>query len=238
MERGEALSTGSWMRIESTVVGVSEQQMAPLAVVERISEQMYRATGGSVGNLIALKRDNLHELEAIERLARSLGTERFSALALQLAYEYPIKIEESYQSILKLRHSSIIGMSDAPFEALQVVCEVVISRVPELLRVLSYRYRHENRTTIPHGLWLALLELDNGDLSLIEPASPRSVNGRLPQDVVATCNDLIAKNQAMIDHEFLLACQREGLSASEAVESLIAQRRGTRDSWQDDEVEK
>src|SRR3990167_5598941 len=116
-------------------------------------------------------------------------------------------------------------MSDSPFEALRVVCEVVISRVPELLRVLSYRYRHENRTTIPHGLWLALLERADGDLSLIEPTSSRAVAGRLPKDVVATCYDLIAKNQAMLDHEFLLACQREGLSATQAVESLIAYRR-------------
>lgn len=207
--------------------------MAQLAVGDRIGEKMYRASGGSVGNLIALTRNNLNELEAIERLAGSLGTDRFGALTLQLAYEYPIKIKESYQSIPKLRHSSVIGMSDAPFEVLQVVCEVVISRVPELLWVLSYRYRHENRTTIPHGLWLALLELDNGDLSLIEPASPRPVAGRLPKDVVATCYDLIAKNQAMLDHEFLLSLAREGLSASQAVESLIAYRRVTRDSGLD-----
>lgn len=102
--------------------------MTPLAVVERIIEQMYRTTGGRVGNLIALTRDNLHELEAIERLASFLGTDRFGALALQLAYEYPVKIEEPYQSIPKLRHSSVIGMSDAPFEAMRVVCEVVIHR--------------------------------------------------------------------------------------------------------------
>ena len=186
-----------------------------------------------MGNLIALTRNNLHELEAIERLASFLGTDRFGALTLQLAYEYPVKIEEPYHSISKLRHSSVIGMSDAPFEALRVVCEVVISRVPELLKVLSYRHRHENRTTVPHGLWLALLERADGDLSLIAPTSSRLVDGRLPQDVVATCYDLIAKNQAMLDHEFLLACQREGLSASEAVESLIAHRWVTRDSGLD-----
>lgn len=191
-----------------------------------------------MGNLIALKRDNVHELEAIERLASFLGTDRFGALTLQLAYEYPVKIEEPYLSIPKLRHSSIIGMSDSPFQALRVVCEVVISRVPELLKVLSYRHRHENRTTVPHGLWLALLERADGDLSLIEPTSSRAVAGRLPKDVVATCYDLIAKNQAMLDHEFLLACQREGLSASEAVESLIAHRWVTRDSGQNPEVDK
>ncbi len=68
-----------------------KRQMTPLAVVERISEQMYRTYRGRVGNLIALTRYNLHELEAIERLASFLGTDRFGALALQLAYEYPVE---------------------------------------------------------------------------------------------------------------------------------------------------
>ena len=212
--------------------------MGPLAVVERISEQMYRATGGSVGNLIALTRDNLHELEAIERLASFLGTDRFGALALQLAYEYPVKIEEPYQSISKLHHSSVIGMSDAPFEALRVVCEVVINRVPELLRILSYRYRHENRTTVPHGLWLALLDLARGDMSLIEPSSSRAVDGRLSPDVFPTRPALIAKNQAMLDQDFFLARKREGLSASEAVESLISHRRVAHHNGKDAELKK
>lgn len=191
-----------------------------------------------MGSLIALKRNNVHELEAIERLARFLGSDRFGALALQLAYEYPIKIEEPYQSIPKLHRSSVIGMSEAPFEALRVVCEVVISRAPELLRALSYRYRHESRTTVPHGLWLALLERANGDMSLVDATSSRVVDGRSPPDIVATCHDLIAQNQAKLDYDFLLAREREGLSASEAVESLIAHRRVTRDSWQDAEVDK
>jgi len=191
-----------------------------------------------VGNLIALTRDNLHELEAIERLASFLGTDRFGALALQLAYEYPVKIEEPYQSISKQRHSSIIGMSDVPFESLRVVCEVVINRAPELLRILSYRYRHENRTTVPHGLWLALLDRARGDISLIEPSSSRAVDGRLSPDVFATCHDLIAKNQAMLDQDFFLARKREGLSASEAVESLIAHRQVAHDNGKDAELNK
>lgn len=193
---------------------------------DRLSGQCYRTTGEIVGNLIALTRQNLHELEAIERLASFLGADRFGALALQLAYDYPVKIEEPYQSISKLHHSSIIGMSDAPFEALRVVCEVVINRVPELLRILSYRYRHENRTTVPHGLWLALLDRARGDMSLVEPSSSRAVDGRLSPDFFATCHDLIARNQAMLDQDFFLARKREGLSASEAVESLITHRRG------------
>ncbi len=51
-----------------------------------------------------------------------------------------------------------------------------------------------------------------GDMSLIEPTRSRAVDGRLPQDIVATCHNLIAKNQAMLDQDFLLARKREGLS--------------------------
>lgn len=191
-----------------------------------------------MGNLIALTRQNLHELEAIERLASFLGTDRFGALALQLAYEYPVKIEEPYQSISKLHHSSVIGMSDAPFEALRVVCEVIINRAPELLRILSYRYRHENRTTVPHGLWLALLDRARGDMSFIEPSSSRAVDGRLPPDFFATCHDLVSNNQAVFDQNFLLARKHEGLSASEAVERLIAHRRVAHDNGKDAELNK
>lgn len=99
--------------------------------------------------MIALTRDNLHEREAIEGLASLLGADRFRALALQLAYEYPVKFDEPYQSVPRQQHSSVIGMSDVTFEALRVACEVVIGRAPELLRVPSYRYRHESRTTVP-----------------------------------------------------------------------------------------
>ncbi|QKG67041.1 hypothetical protein HP062_16455 [Pseudomonas sp. B14-6] len=183
-----------------------------------------------MGNLIALKRNSLHELEAIERLATFLGSNRFGELALQLAYEHPVKIEESYQSIPKLHHSSVIGMTPAPFEALRVVCEVVIDRVPDLLRIPSYLYRHESRTTVPHGLWLTLLERANGDMSLFDSTSSWGIDELSHAKLDATSHDLITKNQAMLDHEFLLACKRKGLSVSEAVESLIAHRRGARDN--------
>ena len=179
-----------------------------------------------MGYLIALTRDNLHELEAIEGLASSLGADRFRALALQLAYEYPVKIGEFYQSIPRQQHSSVLGMSDVPFEALRVACEVVISRVPELLRVPSYRYRHESRTTVPHGLWAALLELADKE----NPARPHADDGRSPRDLVTPFQGLVAENQAMLDRDFLLAREREGLSATEAVETLIAHRRGTLES--------
>lgn len=62
-------------------------------------------------------------------------------------------------------------MNDVPFEALRMVYEVVVFRAPELLRVLSYRCLYENRTTVPRGLWLALLERANGDMSLGDSAS-------------------------------------------------------------------
>jgi hypothetical protein len=121
-------------------------------------------------------------------------------------------------------------MSDAPFEALRVVCEVVISRVPELLRILSYRYRHESRTTVPHGLWAALLERADEDNVLVDPARPHADDGRSPADIVTPFQGLVAENQAMLDRDFLLAREREGLSATEAVETLIAHRRGTLES--------
>lgn len=186
-----------------------------------------------MGNLIALTRGNLHELESIERLATFLGAARFGALALQLAYEYPVKTDEPYLSIRRMHQSSVIGTSEALFEALCVVCEVVIDRMPELLRVLSYRCRHENRTTVPYGLWLALLERANGDMSMVDSTSPCANHGRPHLDIVPELQELVADSQAMLDQEFLLSRKREGLSVCEAVESLIAHRRGIHDSWRD-----
>lgn len=191
-----------------------------------------------MGYLITLTRDNLHELDAIEGLASSLGADRFRALALQLAYEYPVNFDAPYQSIPRQQHSSVIGMSDVTFEALRVACEVVIGRAPELLRVPSYRYRHESRTTVPHGLWVALLERAHEDNFLVDPARSHVDDGRSPPDLVTQFQGLVAENQAMLDRDFLLAREREGLSATEAVESLIAYRRGTRDSWHDAELDK
>lgn len=81
--------------------------MAWLAAGERTSEQSHRAIGGSVGYLITLTRDNLHELDAIEGLASSLGADRFRALALQLAYEYPVNFVSVRPS--HLPNSSIKG---------------------------------------------------------------------------------------------------------------------------------
>jgi hypothetical protein len=177
------------MKLKSNVASMFDHRMAWLAAGERVSEQFYRAAGASVGNLTALTRGDLHELEAIEGLASFLSADRFGALALQFACEYPVKIDEPYQSIPKQQHSSVIGMSDAPFEVLRVVCEVVISRVPELLRVPSYRHRHESRTTISHGLWVALLERANGDIFLVDPVRSHASDGRSPADTVTPFQD-------------------------------------------------
>ncbi|CAI8874060.1 AbiV family abortive infection protein [Pseudomonas jessenii] len=191
-----------------------------------------------MGNLIALTRENLRELDAIEGLASTLGADRIRALAFQLAHEYPVKIEEAYQSIPRQQHSSVIGMSDLPFEALRVACEVVISRVPELLRLPSYRYRHESRTTVPHGLWVALLERANEDILLLDPATSKAADESPPPDTITPFQDSVAENQEMLDRDFLLTLEREGLSATEAVERLIVHRRGIRDCWQDAELDK
>ncbi len=191
-----------------------------------------------MGNLIALTRDNLDELESIERLAAFLGAARFGALALQLAYEYPVKTDEPYLSIRRMHQSSVIGASEALFEALCVVCEVVIGRMPELLRVLSYRCRHENRTTVPYGLWLTLLEWANADMSLVDSTSQCATDGPRHPDTVSEFQELVADSQAMLDQEFILSRKHEGLSVCEAVESLIAHRRGIHDGWQDGKLDK
>lgn len=188
-------------------------------------------------NLIVLTRDNLHELESIERLAAFLGADRFGTLALQLAYKYPVKTDEPYLSIRRMHHSSVIGMSDAPFEVLCVVCEYVIGRMPELLRVLSYRCRDENRTTVPYGLWLTILEWANGNMSLDDSTSPCATDGRPHPDTAPEFQELVANSQAMLDQEFVLSRKREGLSVCEAVEILIAHRRGIHDSWQDGKLD-
>lgn len=104
-----------------------------------------------------LERNNLPELEAVERLCRELGGPAFEALALGLAEAYVIEVEECRQSLQRLWHPSVIGMSDTPFLSLQRVCERLIEREPALLQKLSYRCRNEQCTALPLGLWQALV---------------------------------------------------------------------------------
>ncbi|MBA1245917.1 hypothetical protein [Pseudomonas japonica] len=178
-----------------------------------------------MGSLIVLDRNTLHELEGIERLAAKLGSVGFRDLALQLAYNYPVDIEAPYQSIRKSWNSSIIGMSHAPFEVMRTVREAFIERAPELLRILSYRYRHEDRTTVPRSFWLVLVEKASTDGASIDNPEGRPFSGLEYASFVARCGDLVEKNQAGIDFEFLRQRQVDGDPSALAVEELIARRR-------------
>jgi hypothetical protein len=109
-------------------------------------------------HVIALERHNLHELEAVEQLATELGAEAFEAVAMELASAYTIDPDECQQSIRRFYHPSLIGMTDVPFDALQKVCKRLIEREPHMLEKLTYRCRDNQRTALPHGLWLQLVE--------------------------------------------------------------------------------
>lgn len=73
---------------------------------------------------------------------------------------------------------------------------------------------------------------------LVDPARSHADDGRLPPDLFTQFQGLVAENQSMLDRDFLLARERKGFSATEAVESLIVHRRGIRDCWQDAELDK
>jgi hypothetical protein len=105
-----------------------------------------------------LERHNLHELEAVERLANKLGSEAFLAVAMELASGYTIDPEECRQSIRKKWNPTVIGMTAVPFQALAQVCESLIQREPKLLGRLPYRCRNEGQTALPLGLWQQLAE--------------------------------------------------------------------------------
>jgi hypothetical protein len=104
-------------------------------------------------HVIGLTRQNLPELEAIEKLAEKIGAEPFEALAMQLANNHVINVEDCRQC-----NPGLIGMTDEPFRALQKVCESVLVREPKLLVKLTYRSRDSDKTALPHGLWLQIVE--------------------------------------------------------------------------------
>ena len=146
--------------------------------------------------VIGLERDNLAELDVIERWARELGTDAFEAEVRRLAALYAIDPEEPIQSIRRQQHPSVIGMTDAPFAVLQRLCNQLIEREPQLLQRLSYRCRDEQHTALPWGLWLSFVRAAR---EAFDPAEH--------------------------DAAFLIARQREGLSAAEALAALVAHKR-------------
>lgn len=177
-----------------------------------------------MGTLVRLDLSTLHELNAIEHLAKKLGTARFRVLALRLAFDFQIDAEESYQSIPELRDSSGIGMRHAPFEVMRECCEGFIDREPELLRILSYRYRHENRINVPRPFWLDLVDKAYLDGATLEEPPIRISDEAEYVSFAARCGDLVANKQAQIDFEFLRERQLRGVPTAVAVEELIASR--------------
>lgn len=146
--------------------------------------------------VIGLERDNLPELDVIERWARKLGADAFAAEVQRLAELYVIDPEGPIQAIRRQHHPSVIGVTDAPFQVLQRLCNQLIEREPQLLQRLSYRCRDEQHTALPWGLWLSLVRAAR---EAFDPAEH--------------------------DAAFLIARQREGLSATEAFAALIAHKR-------------
>jgi hypothetical protein len=176
--------------------------------------------------IIDLDRNTLHELEAIERLAKTLGNLRFGDLALRLAYDYPVEFEAPHQFISRLHHISMIGMSHAPFDVMKAVCEAFIDRVPELLRMLSYRHRERRLVTVPRRYWLDLAAIANTDGTTTDESEMWTSDQANHASFAGRCRDLVVNNQAETDIGFVRKRQLDGVPADVAVEDLIARRRG------------
>lgn len=143
-----------------------------------------------------LGRDNLSELESVERLLASIGPAAFEADVRFLSNLHTVDTESAIQSISRLTHPSIIGMSDTPFQIFQRLCDDLVVRVPLLLQRPSYRYRNGDSTAVPFELWL---------------------------DIVRHAREFF--DPAGLDAEFLIARMREGCSRQEAFDALIASKR-------------
>lgn len=149
-------------------------------------------------HVIGLERHNIDELEVIERLAQTLGREAFERDVSLLVKLHVVDPEAPIQSIFRLFHPSLIGMSDVPFEVLQNASDSLIEREPKLLERPSYRCRNSQTTALPWALWLSLVRHAR---DFFDPAA--------------------------LDAEFLVARLRDGLSNQEAFDALIAHKRGT-----------
>lgn len=143
-----------------------------------------------------LGRNNLSELESVERLVTSIGPEAFEADVQRLSNLYTVDTESTIQSISRLTHPSIIGMSETPFRIFQRLCDDLVVRVPLLLQRPSYRYRNGDSTAVPFELWLAIVRHAR---EFFDPAG--------------------------LDADFLVARMREGESSREAFDALIASKR-------------
>lgn len=148
-------------------------------------------------HIIGLERDNIDELEVVERLFDAIGAEAFEVDVLRLAGLHVIDPAAMVQSIHRQVHTSVIGMRDAPFEVFQRLCDALVEREPRLLERLSYRFRHDQITALPWALWLDVVR-----------------HARAHFDPAAADADFIGERL------------REGFTNQEAFEALLALKRG------------
>lgn len=147
-------------------------------------------------HVIGLERRNLAELEAVERLAATVGAEVFEADVMRLSRLHTIAPEGAIQAIRRLTHPSIIGMSDPPFQIFQRLADELVEREPSLQGRPSYRCRGSQHTALPYELWLSIVRHSRDNF---DPAAA--------------------------DAEFLVSRLREGLTSEEAFFALIASKR-------------
>ena len=120
----------------------------------------------------------------------------------------------------------MIGMSHAPFDVMRAVCEAFIDRVPELLRMLSYRHRDGRLVTVPRGYWLDLAAIADTDGTTTDESEMWTSDQANHASFAGRCRDLVVNNQAEADIEFVRARQLHGVATIVAVEELIVRRRG------------
>lgn len=146
--------------------------------------------------VIGLERRNLAELEAVERLAATVGAELFETDVMRLSRLHTIDPEGAIQAIRRLTHPSIIGMSDTPFQIFQRLADELVEREPSLLGRPSYRCRGSQHTALPYELWLSIVRHSR---DTFDPAAA--------------------------DAEFLVSRLREGLTSEESFFALLASKR-------------
>lgn len=147
-------------------------------------------------HVISLERQNLSQLEVIERFAGAVGPAAFETDVHRLLQLHTVDVDATIQSISRLTHPSRIGMSEAPFQIMRRLCDHLAEREPALLKRPSYRCRHADSTALPLELWLAIVRHAR---EFFDPAG--------------------------LDADFLAARLREGLSNEEAFHALIASKR-------------
>jgi len=91
--------------------------------------------------------------------------------------------------------------------------------------MLSYRHRDGRLVTVPRGFWLDLAEIANTDGSTADESEMWTSDQATHASFAGRCRDLVAKNQAETDIEFVRERQLHGVPTALAVEGLIACKR-------------